>query len=54
MGKIVLWSNEKNEIIKQERWVSFEDVLISEILEDFEHPNKEKYPNQRKTNLFKT
>lgn len=47
MGKIVTWNDEKNEIIKNQRWVCFEDVLNSEIIDDLEHPNKEKYPNQR-------
>ncbi|MDP2091131.1 MAG: hypothetical protein Q8K30_06065 [Candidatus Gracilibacteria bacterium] len=47
MGKIILWSNEKNEILKKTRGICFEDVLSSEIIDDLEHPNKEKYPNQR-------
>lgn len=47
MSKIILWDDKKNEIIKRQRWVCFEDVLNSEILDDLEHPNKEKYPNQR-------
>lgn len=47
MSKIVTWNDEKNELIKQTRWVGFEDVLTSEIIDDLEHPNKDKYPNQR-------
>ena len=47
MTKLILWNSEKNEQIKKTRWVCFEDVLNSEILDDLEHPNKEKYPNQR-------
>lgn len=45
------WSNEKNEALKEEREVSFEDILIAieagDILDIVEHQNKEKYPNQR-------
>jgi hypothetical protein len=47
MSKIITWNDDKNELIKKLRWVCFEDVLNSEILDDLEHPNKEKYPNQR-------
>lgn len=42
---------EKNELLISERNVSFYDIIesIAEkgVLLDFEHPNKEKYPNQR-------
>ncbi len=45
------WSTEKNEKLKGERGVSFEEVVFhierSDILDIVEHPNKEKYPNQR-------
>lgn len=41
------WNKEKNEILKKERWVCFEDVLNSDILDDMVHPNIEKYLNQR-------
>jgi uncharacterized DUF497 family protein len=45
------WNAEKNEQLKQERGISFEDVVIAieenTILEILEHPNKEKYPNQK-------
>lgn len=47
MSKIILWDDDKNDILKTQRWVCFEDVLNSEIIDDLEHPNKEKYPNQR-------
>ena len=43
------WSNEKNEKLKEERDISFEDILIAieagDILDIVE--NKEKYPNQK-------
>lgn len=45
------WDPEKNEQLKLERSISFEDIalLLSEgVLWKFaEHPNSEKYPNQR-------
>ena len=45
------WNNEKNEQLKRERGVSFEQIafLIQNgfILDILEHPNKEKYKNQR-------
>lgn len=47
MSKIVTWNNDKNETLKKLRWVCFEDVLNAEIIDDLEHPNKDKYPNQR-------
>ena len=45
------WSNDKNELLKIERDVCFEDVLLAigtgELLDSVEHPKKEKYPNQK-------
>lgn len=45
------WDKEKNEVLKREREISFEDVQIAieegRVLDDFEHPNKKRYPNQR-------
>lgn len=45
------WDKEKNALLKIERGVSFEDVLeaIHEggVLDDLDHPNKKRYPNQR-------
>ncbi|GMO57094.1 MAG: hypothetical protein Ta2D_02740 [Rickettsiales bacterium] len=45
------WNNEKNELLKRTRYISFEDVISyiesDFMLEEIEHPNKEKYPNQR-------
>jgi len=52
-NKTIRYSLEKNEILKEQRGVSFEDVILSidegNLLDDLEHPNKEKYPNQ---NIF--
>jgi hypothetical protein len=44
------YSLEKNEILKSQRDISFEDVILAlengDLLDDITHPNKEKYPNQ--------
>ena len=51
--KNIRYSLEKNEILKEQRDISFEDVILAlengKLLDDIEHPNKEKYPNQ---NIF--
>lgn len=45
------WDHEKAEQLKQERDISFEDILLAidegGILDIVEHPNQEKYPNQK-------
>ncbi len=45
------WDNQKNKRLKEERSVSFEEVLLAvegnDILDIVEHPNKKAYPNQR-------
>ena len=45
------WNNEKNELLKKERKVSFEEVVWSieneELLDVIEHKNKNKYENQK-------
>ncbi len=45
------WDPEKSSWLKKERGVTFEEILIAieegDILDIVEHPNKEKYPNQR-------
>jgi hypothetical protein len=52
-NKIIRYSLEKNEWLKAERNISFEDVILSieegNLLDDIEHPNKEKYAHQ---NIF--
>lgn len=49
--KDIRWDRSKNELLKSDRDVSFEAVLIAitkgNILDDSVHPNQEKYPNQR-------
>ena len=45
------WNREKNQQLKAERSISFEEVLIhianGDILDIIEHPNQEKYAGQR-------
>ena len=49
--KSIIWNAEKNEILKAERGVSFEEVVFhmqaGDILDTFDHPNPERYPGQR-------
>lgn len=49
--KPINWNPIKNQILIEERNVSFEDVIFSlqsgGLLDDVVHPNKEKYPHQR-------
>jgi hypothetical protein len=49
--KEIRWDGLKNEKLKSDRDVSFEAVLVAiqqgNTLDDFIHPNQEKYPNQR-------
>lgn len=52
-NKSIRYNFEKNELLKEQRNISFEDVILAlesgKLLDDVEHPNKEKYPNQ---NIF--
>lgn len=45
------WNSEKNENLRIERNVSFEDVLIAiyenRLLDILEHKNQKRYPNQK-------
>ena len=45
------WSDEKNENLKSEREVSFEEAVFhierGDLLDILEHPNQERYPGQR-------
>ena len=49
-NKSIRYSLEKNELLKEQRNISFEDVILSiengNLLDDIEHANKEKYANQ--------
>ena len=45
------WNKEKNNILKKERDISFEEIVIcineNKVIQILYHPNKKKYPNQR-------
>jgi uncharacterized DUF497 family protein len=45
------WNNDKNELLKKLRGVSFEQVVLAivsgDLVDLIRHPNPEKYPNQR-------
>lgn len=45
------WSHEKNDQLKVERRVSFEEIVLAiegdGLLDILQHPNESKYPNQR-------
>jgi uncharacterized DUF497 family protein len=49
--KYFSWNNEKNERLKAERNISFEEVVFyierGQLLDIVEHPNQEKYAGQR-------
>jgi len=49
--KYLDWDEEKNQKLKTERDISFEDVVIAldsdGLLDIIEHPNQKKYPNQK-------
>jgi len=49
--KPITWNFEKNELLKAQRSISFEDVvfhiLSGDILETIDHPNQERYPEQQ-------
>jgi len=49
--KTYAWNQEKNQLLKAERGVSFEEVVVhiaaGDLLDIVEHPNQEKYEGQR-------
>lgn len=49
--KYVDWDADKNEKLKKERGISFEEILSlmqeNQILEVIDHPNQKSYPNQK-------
>ena len=44
------WNHDKNEVLKKERAVSFEEIVLAieadGLLDELQHPNPEKYPHQ--------
>lgn len=49
--KQINWNADKNQTLMNERGISFEDIIFSihsgDLLDDLNHPNIEKYPNQK-------
>lgn len=49
--KIISWDPAKNAVLRAERGVSFEDVVLhiqaGDILETYDHPNQSRYPGQQ-------
>ena len=49
--KYFSWNEEKNELLKEERQISFEDIVFyiaqGFLLDILEHPNQEKYLGQK-------
>lgn len=44
------WNHEKNEVLKSERSISFEEIVLAieadGVLDNLNHPNSNKYPSQ--------
>lgn len=49
--KYIDWNIQKNELLKKERDISFEEILIAieegKVLDVVKHPDKNRYPNQK-------
>ncbi|MGG6242125.1 BrnT family toxin [Nodosilinea sp. AN01ver1] len=49
--KAFAWNSEKNERLRQERGITFEDIVLNIQLGNevdiFDHPNQERYPGQK-------
>ena len=49
--KLFAWNADKNESLKRERRISFEDVVSrieqDDLIATFEYPNQQRYPGQR-------
>lgn len=49
--KTIVWNEEKNQLLKLQRNISFDDILekikLGEIIARKTHPNTKKYPNQQ-------
>ena len=44
------WNHDKNELLKKERSISFEEIVLAievdGLIDELQHPNAERYPNQ--------
>ena len=51
MEKIFNWNSDKNQQLINERGICFEDIVLNinlgNELDIYDHPNKERYPNQQ-------
>ena len=49
--KIYAWNSDKNDLLIQERGISFEDIVLNihlgNELDIYDHPNQERYPGQK-------
>jgi uncharacterized DUF497 family protein len=49
--KYFTWNQEKNELLKKERGISFEEIVFhiekGDVADLLEHPNQKRYPGQR-------
>jgi len=49
--KTYTWNPEKNELLKQDRDISFEEIVLNiqlgNELDIYDHPNQERYPKQQ-------
>lgn len=49
--KYFAWNDEKNAFLIEERGISFEEIVFhienGDVLDLLEHPNQDRYPNQR-------
>ncbi len=54
--KVVRWNAEKNELLRRERGVTFEEVSVvlatGAAANIYHHPNQERYPGQRIAEVF--
>ena len=45
------WNDDKNSLLKKQRGLSFEEIVVAilnnQILDVLEHPDRQKYPNQK-------
>ncbi len=45
------WNHEKNELLKEERGISFEEIVFNiqmgNEVDIYDHPNQERYPGQK-------
>lgn len=49
--KTYAWNHEKNDLLKQDRGISFEEIVLNvhlgNELDIYDHPNQDRYPGQK-------